>query len=39
VQPEPLKGLPDLSEFRASLRLKGRSLTAELLAQRREERS
>ncbi|MFW6159190.1 MAG: type II toxin-antitoxin system Phd/YefM family antitoxin [Planctomycetota bacterium] len=32
-----LKGLPDLSEFRASIKMKG-SLTDELLAMRREER-
>ena len=32
-------GLPDLTGFRASLRIRGRSLTEELLAQRREERS
>lgn len=34
----PLKGLPDLTEFRASIKIKGRSLTEELLAMRREER-
>lgn len=34
----PLKPLPDLSEFRASIKIKGRSLTDELLALRREER-
>ncbi len=33
-----LKPLPDLSEFRASIKIKGRSLTDELLAMRREER-
>ena len=32
------KQLPDLSEFRASIKVKGRSLTEELLAMRREER-
>ena len=32
------RGLPDLSEFRASIKVKGRSLTDELLAMRREER-
>ena len=32
-------GLPDLTDFRASLKPKGRSLTDELLAQREEERS
>jgi prevent-host-death family protein len=32
-------GLPDLSAFRASLKVKGRSLSEELLAMRREERS
>ena len=36
---QPLPGLPDLAEFRASLKPKGRSLTDELLAQREEERS
>lgn len=39
VEREPRGGLPDLSEFRASLRVKGRRLTRELLAQRRQERS
>lgn len=39
VEQEARGGLPDLSEFRASLRVKGRSLTRELLAQRRQERS
>ena len=34
----PLKPLPDLTEFRASIKVKGRSLTDELLAMRREER-
>ena len=38
VEPEPRRGLPDLTAFRASLKIKGRSLTEELLAQRREER-
>lgn len=40
VPPEDqvVKGLPDLTAFRASLKVKGRSLTKELLAQRREER-
>jgi prevent-host-death family protein len=33
-----VKGLPDLTAFRASLKVGGRSLTRELLAQRREER-
>ena len=33
-----LPGLPDLSAFRASIKVKGRSLTEELLAMRREER-
>ncbi|MFO8013094.1 MAG: type II toxin-antitoxin system prevent-host-death family antitoxin [Phycisphaerae bacterium] len=32
------RGLPDLSEFRASVKVKGKSLTDELLAMRREER-
>jgi len=35
---KPLRGLPDLTEFRASLKVKGCSLTEELLAMRREER-
>lgn len=39
VEPEGGRGLPDLTEFRASVKIKGRSLTEELLAQRREERS
>jgi prevent-host-death family protein len=40
VPPEsrPLKGLPDLAAFRASIKIKGRTLTDELLAMRREER-
>jgi len=33
------RGLPDLSEFRASIKVKGKSLTDELLAMRREERA
>ena len=33
------RGLPDLTELRASLKVKGRSLTEELLAMRKEERS
>ena len=35
---KPLKRLPDLTEFRKSIKVKGRSLTDELLAMRREER-
>lgn len=35
---KPLKPLPDLTEFRASNKVKGLSLTDELLAMRREER-
>jgi prevent-host-death family protein len=35
---KPLHPLRDLSEFRASIKMKGRSLTEELLALRREER-
>jgi len=35
----PLRGLPDLTDFRASLKPRGRSLTDELLAQREDERS
>jgi len=40
VPPEkkPLKRLPDLTEFRKSIKIKGRSVTEELLAMRREER-
>ena len=38
VDDVPLRGLPDLSEFRASFKVKGRSLTDELLAQRQEDR-
>ncbi len=38
AEQKPLKPLPDLSEFRASIKIKGRSLTEELLAMRREER-
>jgi prevent-host-death family protein len=34
-----LRGLPDLSAFRASVRLRRGSLTESLLASRREERS
>ena len=36
--PKPLKPFPDLAAFRASIKVKGRSLTDELLAMRREER-
>lgn len=39
VPPERRKGLPDLTDFRASLKVKGSSLTRVLLAQRRQERS
>ena len=35
---EPPRGLPDLTEFRSTIKMKGRSLTEELLAQRGEER-
>jgi len=38
VEKSPAGGLPDLSAFRASIKMRGRSLTDELLAQRREER-
>jgi len=38
AEQKPLKPLPDLTEFRASIKVKGRSLTEELLAMRREER-
>ena len=38
VERKPLKGLPDLTEFRKSIKIKGRSMTEELLAMRREER-
>jgi prevent-host-death family protein len=38
AMPKPLKRFPDLSEFRASIKVKGRSLTDELLAMRGEER-
>lgn len=34
---KPCRGLPDLDAFRKSLKVKGRSLTDELLAMRREE--
>jgi len=33
-----LKRLPDLAAFRASIKVKGRSLTDELIAMREEER-
>ena len=36
--PGPLQPFPDLAEFRASIKIKGRGLTDELLAMRREER-
>ena len=36
---KPLRGLPDLSAFRSSVRLRRGSLTEALLAARREERS
>jgi prevent-host-death family protein len=38
VRKRSRRGLPDLTAFRASIKVKGRSLTEELLAQRREER-
>jgi len=38
AEKKPLKPLPDLTDFRASIKIKGRSLTEELLAMRREER-
>ena len=40
VPPEqrPRKPLPDLTEFRKSIKIKGRSLSEELIAMRREER-
>lgn len=38
LSPKPLKRFPDLAEFRATIRLKGKSLTDELLTMRREER-
>lgn len=38
AEQKSLKPLPDLTEFRASIKVKGRSLTEELLAMRREER-
>ena len=38
AEQKPLEPLPDLTEFRASIEIKGRSLTEELLAMRREER-
>ena len=38
AEQKPMKPLPDLTEFRASIKIKGRSLSEELLAMRREER-
>ena len=38
VEKKPARGLPDLTEFRASLKVKGRSLSDEVIALRREER-
>ena len=38
VEKKPVRGLPDLTEFRASLKVRGRSLSDEVLAMRREER-
>jgi len=35
----PAKGLPDLTEFRKSIKVRGKSLTEELLAMRAEERA
>jgi prevent-host-death family protein len=35
----PAKGLPDLTEFRKSIKVRGKSLTEELLAMRNEERA
>jgi prevent-host-death family protein len=39
VRGRSLRGLPDLSAFRASVRLRRGSLTESLLAARREERT
>ena len=39
IVPARRRGLADLSRFRASLKVRGRSLTEELLALRREERA
>jgi len=39
VEPKGKRGLPDLSAFRASIKGKGKGLTDELLAMRREERA
>ena len=38
AEPPPLKRFPDLAAFRATIKTKGRSLTEELMAMRREER-
>ncbi len=38
VQGEPGKRLPDLTEFRRSIALKGRTMSDTVLASRREER-
>jgi len=38
IEKKPLKRFPDLTEFRKSIKIKGRSMTEELLAMRREER-
>jgi len=38
LERRPLTPFPDLTEFRKSIKIKGRSMTDELLAMRREER-
>ena len=35
---EPLRGLPDLSEFRASIKFRGKSLSQAVINMRAEER-
>jgi prevent-host-death family protein len=38
VEEEPLRGLPDLSEFRASIKIKGKPLSKTVIDMRAEER-
>ena len=38
VERKPLKGLPDLAEFRASIKIKGKSLSQTVIDARKEAR-
>jgi prevent-host-death family protein len=38
VEPKPRRGLPDLTEFRKSIKIKGKPMSEEVIEMRREER-